>query len=222
MKKRMGLGALLGAGALVFAMSGVAFATAPAPHVTVTKDAFPESVPADGGDVQFTVHVQNDGTGAADLHTVVVGDNMVGCTLSGPTGDDGDGILNVGETWDYTCTVTDVAPNTTNTATVNACKDSSPNCNSDKHDASGQGQVEVGLCEAECDVLPSSAPSEQPSAQPSQGGGGASNIPTQAPTDTSATGNAGPANSAWFLVVAFAVLLGSLYILRPATARRER
>lgn len=217
MSKRMGLGALLGAGALVFAMSGVAFATAPAPHITVTKDASPESVPADGGDVTFTVHVLNDGTGAADLHTVVVGDNMVGCTLAGPTGDDGDGILNVNETWDYTCTVTGVQPNTTNTATVNACKDSSPGCNSDKHDATGQGSVEVTLCESDC-VLPS----EQPSVQPSQGGGGASNVPTQAPTDTALTGNPGPNETAWFLVVALGVLVGSLFILRPSAARRER
>jgi len=213
MKKRMGLGALLGAGALVFAMSGVAFATAPAPHITVTKEASPETVPAGGGDVTFTVHVENDGTGAADLHTVVVGDTMVGCSLAGPTGDDGDSILNVGETWDYTCTVTNVAPNTTNTATANACKDSSPNCNSDKHDATGQGSVEVGLCEADCAL---------PSAQPTQGGGDASNLPTQAPTDTSVTGNTGPTDTAWFLVVGLAVLLGSLYVLRPAGARRER
>ena len=64
--------------------------------------------------------------------------------------------------------------------------------------------------------------SEQPSAEPSQGGGGASNIPTQAPTDTAVIGNGGPNETAWFLVVAFGVLVGSLFILRPSASRRER
>jgi len=207
------LGALLGAAVLTMAMVGTVSATAPTYTISVTKTAEPPTVPVSGADVTFTVWVQNTGTG--DFHTVNVGDSMGGCSLSGPSGDTGsDGILSAGETWSWTCTVSDVTPGTQNTATANACHNASPNCNQDAHDATGQGSVTVNACEV--------CPSEQPSVQPSQGGGGESNLPTQAPTDTAVTGSSGPTDTAWFLVVALAVLLGSLYVLRPAAARRER
>lgn len=216
MKKRMGFGALLGAGALVFAMVGSAAALPPAYAVTVTKTAFPASVPAEGGDVMFTVSVEN--TGVGDLHTVNVADDMVGCTLDGPVADAGsDGILSEGETWDYTCTVTGVDPDTTNTASVAACHNSSPNCNQDAHDAVGQGQVTVGLCESDCEVLPTDAPSAAPSAAPTGAG-----LPTEAPTDTAGVGSSSPANTAWLLIVALGVLLGSVVVLRPASVRPRR
>jgi hypothetical protein len=66
--------------------------------------------------VTYTYDVTN--IGDVDLENVVVGDNM--CTpVNGPSGDDGDGILNVNETWTYDCTTT-ISTETTNLATVTA------------------------------------------------------------------------------------------------------
>jgi hypothetical protein len=204
---KRGIGALLGAGLLAMALAGPATA-APVYTITVTKDADPPTVPVEGGDVTFTVHVHAD---SGDFHTVNPADEMGGCSLSGPTGDVGsDGILSEGETWDYTCTVTDVSPNTENTASATACHNSSPNCNQDSHDATDSGSVTVGLCESDC------APA------PTDGGGDASNVPTQAPTDTAITTSSSPADTAWFLVLALGALLASLFVLRPSAVRRER
>jgi len=64
--------------------------------------------------VEFTIQVDN--TGNIDLKNVVVVDPL--CTLSGPTGDSSDiGVLDVGETWTYTCLIT-MTQNIVNTATV--------------------------------------------------------------------------------------------------------
>jgi LPXTG-motif cell wall-anchored protein len=210
------LGVLIGAAVLTFAAVGSVSANAPTYTVEATKSATPDSVPAEGGDVTFTVQVHSTGTGG--IATVQLTDDMVGCTFAGPTGDGGSiGTLDPDETWTYTCTVSNVAPDTKNTVTVDACHNSSPNCKQDEQKFETTADVTVGLCESDCAL-----PSEQPSAQPTQGGGDASNLPTQAPTDTSVTGNTGPTDTAWFLVVGLAVLLGSLYVLRPAGARRER
>src|SRR5689334_25421545 len=101
MRKRMGLGALLGAGALVFLMVGSASAVKPVYGIDVTKVADPTTVPAGGGDVTFTITVTNTGTG--DFHTVTPVDTDPGCTLAGPTGDTGsDGILSADEVWTWT------------------------------------------------------------------------------------------------------------------------
>lgn len=214
------LGALIGAAVLTMAAVGTVSAAAPTYTIDVTKTASPDSVPAEGGDVTFTVTVHNTGTG--DFATVQLTDSMGGCSFGAPTGDAGtSGVLDNGETWTYTCLVTGVNPDDTNTVTVDACHNSSPNCKQDVQRVEEQAQVQVGLCESDC-VLPSEQPSEQPSAEPSQGGGGASNIPTQAPTDTAVIGNGGPNETAWFLVVTFGVLVGSLFILRPSASRRER
>jgi hypothetical protein len=223
MNGRKGLVALLGAGLLVMAAVGSAAATAPQYAITVTKTADPPAVSVDGADVTFTVTVEAK---TGDFHTVNVSDSLGGCTLSGPTGDVGsDGVLSEGETWTYTCTVADVTPETSNTATVDACHNSSPNCNQQTHDVGGSDQVTVGLCESDC---PTNSPSESASASastsvsPSTSGGGVgqTNVP---PTDVlGPTGTSGPADSAWLLVVALGVLLASLVVLRPNTARRHR
>lgn len=54
--------------------------------------------------INFTVKVRNAGN--TPLNTVNVTDSLPQCTLSGPTGDDGDNQLAVGEVWTYTCTLT--------------------------------------------------------------------------------------------------------------------
>jgi len=201
MNKRSRLAALMGAGVLTFAAVGAVLA-APTYHITVTKTADPTSVPAGGGDVTFTVHVAAD-QGTAFFQGVNVSDSLVGCTLGAPTGDDGDGKLEDGETWNYSCTV-HVTPGTTNTATVNACHDgSSGQCNNSNHNASGSGEVTVTLSNGN----PGTSP-------------GASGQPS---TDTLVpTGESGPANAAWLIIAALGVLLGSIVVLSPARIGRRR
>jgi hypothetical protein len=72
-----------------------------------------EGVPTD---VTYFYDVTN--TGDVDLDNVLVVDDMCG-PVNGPFGDDGDGLLNVGETWTYDCSTT-IFTETTNTATVTA------------------------------------------------------------------------------------------------------
>lgn len=54
--------------------------------------------------INFTVKVRN--VGNTPLNTVNVTDSLPQCALSGPTGDDGDNQLAVGEVWTYTCALT--------------------------------------------------------------------------------------------------------------------
>ncbi len=83
-------------------------------EITVTKTADPTVIRPDGT-ATFTIEAEN--TGDVDLTSIVVDDPE--CTsLTGPTGDDGDAVLNVGETWAYTCTVDNVTAGFTNSATV--------------------------------------------------------------------------------------------------------
>ena len=67
-------------------------------------------------DVTYTYDVEN--TGTEDLTSVVVDDDFCD-SVTGPTGDDGDGYLNPGETWTYTCT-TAISDTTLNTVDVDA------------------------------------------------------------------------------------------------------
>jgi len=65
----------------------------------------------------FTITAQN--TGNVDLSNVTVADVPPCDTLTGPTGDtDGDNELDTTETWSWTCTVTNVTADFTNTAVV--------------------------------------------------------------------------------------------------------
>jgi hypothetical protein len=214
MSKRR-LGALIGAAVLSLAAVGTASAK-PTYAIDVTKGADPASVPSGGGDVLFTVWVANTGTGF--FQVVNVNDPLAGCSIAYSSGDtNSDGNLSAGETWVYTCTVTGVTPGTENTVTVNACHDGSKSsCNNDAHDATGGANVTVTLCEEACATLvpPTPAPT------PTSGGGNATSLPTQAPTDTTGRTSV-PSDSAWFLVVALGVLLASLVVLRPAKGSRR-
>ena len=69
-----------------------------------------------GGTVTYTYKVTN--TGADVLHAVTVTDNK--CSpVTGPTGDNGNGVLDLQETWTYTCTTT-LSVDTTNIGSVTA------------------------------------------------------------------------------------------------------
>jgi uncharacterized protein with FMN-binding domain len=69
-----------------------------------------------GSTVNFTYTLKN--TGQTDFTNVRISD--VGCSqIVGPTGNDGDPLLNIGETWTYTCSTVLLADQT-NLATVTA------------------------------------------------------------------------------------------------------
>jgi len=162
MVKRNRIGALLAAGALVMGVAAVTFAAGGPPtyFIEVTKTADPASVPSTGGTVEFSVWVDNTGTG--QFAAVVVDDGMAGCTMVLASGDgDADLKLDSNETWQYTCTVNDVEPDDTNTATVNACHDAGGACGGTTHDAQDTDSVTLGDCE--CTTPPSSQP---PSSDP--------------------------------------------------------
>ena len=105
------------------ALSGTVTASAQAtvdvihPHIYVQKQAAPLAVRV-GDTVDYTIIVDNNGD--VDLTDVVVDDDLVGCTLSGPAGDDGNLILEWDETWTYSCSVTAGTEDIVNTATVTA------------------------------------------------------------------------------------------------------
>ncbi|MHC5004811.1 MAG: DUF7507 domain-containing protein, partial [Planctomycetota bacterium] len=87
------------------------------PEIRLQKTADParvcEGVPTP---VTYTFVVEN--LGEVDLTEVALIDDTCG-PIEGPDGDDGDGLLNPGETWQYTCTAV-VSGTTTNEATVSA------------------------------------------------------------------------------------------------------
>lgn len=82
------------------------------PGLHVTKLA--DKTYVDPGElINFSIYVLN--TGDAPLSDVVLTDSLPGCVLSGPVGDDGDGVLAPAEEWLYTC-ATSVEVDTVNTA----------------------------------------------------------------------------------------------------------
>ncbi|MGD8329742.1 MAG: hypothetical protein PVJ49_09905 [Acidobacteriota bacterium] len=90
--------------------------TVPSPAIAVAKTP-PNQIISSGDDANFVISVDN--TGDVALENVIVDDPQ--CTsLTGPTGDDGDAILQTTETWSYACTVTGVTVSFTNAVTVKA------------------------------------------------------------------------------------------------------
>lgn len=68
---------------------------------------------------------------------------------------------------------------------------------------------------------PTTPPTEAPT--PSQGFGGDTNAPSQPSTDSVVgTGNSGPSDTAWLLVVALGVILASVVVLTPARSKTRR
>ncbi|MBI2781635.1 MAG: hypothetical protein HYX55_07560 [Chloroflexi bacterium] len=220
---RTKLGALLAAGGLVMLAASAVVAAPPTYTFDVTKTADPGAVPATGGDVEYTIWVENTGTGF--FQTVVVDDGMAGCTLGAPTGDDGDGKFEPGETWAYSCTVTGVTPGTQNTASVNGCHDLSACVSS--HDFTDTGSVTV----TEGDPATQPPATEPPATNPP-----ATNPPSGTPNPTSAVAgatqpttdaelgaaSAGTGTNGLLLVIALGMLLASVVLVKPAKPVRQR
>ncbi|MCB9123707.1 MAG: DUF11 domain-containing protein [Caldilineaceae bacterium] len=90
-----------------------AFVDVIAPQLSLVKTADRSEVVA-GETVTFRIEVANQGD--TPLTNVVVDDGLPACALSAPAGDDGNGALDPGETWVYTCAMA-ITADTTNTAT---------------------------------------------------------------------------------------------------------
>jgi uncharacterized repeat protein (TIGR01451 family) len=80
------------------------------PAIEADKQADP-TVVEPGDMITFTVAISN--TGDVVLEDIAVVDTL--CVLSAPEGDDGDGLLQVGEEWVYTCTMVAGSERITNT-----------------------------------------------------------------------------------------------------------
>jgi uncharacterized protein YegL len=84
--------------------------------VTIEKEADPTEVPFGGGEVTYTYWVSHNAPGGLPFSDVAVTDDK--CSpVNYDSGDDGDGLLEDGETWVFTCTTT-ITEETTNTACV--------------------------------------------------------------------------------------------------------
>lgn len=84
--------------------------------IQITKDADPTQLPVGGGDVTYTYHVSHIAQGGTPFSDVSVSDDK--CSpVAYVSGDDGDKLLEFGETWVFSCT-TKVAVDTLNTACV--------------------------------------------------------------------------------------------------------
>jgi len=92
----------------------VAFTEAPDIAINKTPDT---STVEPGADVEFTLAV-TVGTGNVAINNVVVTDNQCDSAPALQSGDNGDGVLDITETWIYTCTVSDINADFTNTATA--------------------------------------------------------------------------------------------------------
>jgi hypothetical protein len=89
--------------------------TALAGAISLDKTVNPGTIHA-GGTVTYTYKVTN--TGSEVLHAVAITDDK--CSpVTGPTGDNGNGVLDLQETWTYTCTTT-LSVDTTNIGSVSA------------------------------------------------------------------------------------------------------
>ncbi len=84
-------------------------ATAPKPHLTLTKTASPASGVAPLA-VTFSYTVHNDGEATTTLSDVAVTDAQCGPVVRGGTDAGTDGLLSVGETWTFTCSTSFAAP----------------------------------------------------------------------------------------------------------------
>jgi hypothetical protein len=200
MNKRSRLAALLGAGLLTFAVTGVALASTDllAGQVGITlseKDATGTDA-CDGVDVP---------DGGAVLHFVLTGtsdtDGSLDFVLSNPTtnGHADSATDNNGQTLDWWVPVDSATGDTVlESATTSA---------------DGDNLVLSHVCFG--------APAPTPT--PGGGGGGESDVPTQPATDSiGSTGNSGPTDTAWLLVVGLGVLLASIVVLTPARAKSRR
>ena len=93
------------------------------PAINIAKTPATQTV-VSGANVSFTLTVTNPGDVA--LSSIVITDPACD-TLTGPSGDDGDAILQTTETWTYTCTVNNVTADFTNNVSVSGTPPVGPN-----------------------------------------------------------------------------------------------
>ncbi|MFQ5399230.1 MAG: multicopper oxidase domain-containing protein [Anaerolineae bacterium] len=117
------------------------------PSFTVSKTANPTMVYG-GQQVDYTIVVDN--TGDVDLSNIIVNDDLTGCTLAGPTGDGGTpNVLDTGDTWSFTCSVSVPFSDISNTAVVTATDPLGG-------DLTGQASAFVNVINPDIDVFKSS------------------------------------------------------------------
>jgi hypothetical protein len=100
--------ALFAAAAIGFTMVASAMASSPSPpavnaSIDVIHTASPISLPAGGGLIAYTYVVTN--TGTMPLSNVIVADDACGPVSSTGGDRNGNGVLDVTETWTYACSV---------------------------------------------------------------------------------------------------------------------
>jgi hypothetical protein len=142
------LGLILVVLVLTMAMLTFVQAKSPAAPITVAKEADPTVVRV-GGTVHYVITV--DSHGGSDLSNVTVDDDLRGCTLAGPSGDNGNRVLEPGETWTYDCSVTAGNEDIVNTATVTATDERSET-------VSGSAQATVDVIHPDIDIEKQAAP----------------------------------------------------------------
>lgn len=201
--KRSKLAALLGAGLLTFGVAGIALADG-----TVTWDG-------SQGLTDGLPNVQCDADNAPGTVTFIL-------TLGGGSNTVTSATLNLGGSGSGSVTNTPTG-NEVHLQIAFSGDFSTLTASADYVGTLGDGAHNLTIshyCPGEQESTP---PSEQPSEQPSQGGGGDTNQPTQPSTDALGTsGQSGPSDSAWLLVVALGVLLASVVVLTPARSKTRR
>ncbi|MCQ3976543.1 MAG: hypothetical protein DPW09_24185, partial [Anaerolineae bacterium] len=104
-----------------------------------------------GETVTFTIAAKN--TGDTRLEKVSVSDSLPSCALAGPSGDGwADNVLDVGETWTYTCSVT-LLEDAQSTASVTA-QDKL------KHPVGGSGSTFVDVVDPDIDIVKTASASQ--------------------------------------------------------------
>lgn len=227
------LAALIGAGALVFAMAGTALAATGASDQGV--------VPTFDGD-----NITLDGNGNSDQADCLAADGLeTGDSAGSGTTDNG-----VTVTWTYDGTTKEFGFTATGGLVSIAYVKGSSGYNTYDYTGFAGGGVDsdggmfapdnasegpAGLSHAVfCTVggeTPSDAPSDAPTATPdveatptfNASEAGITDAPSEPNTATiGGNGTSGPADGAWLLVVALGVLLASVVVLTPARAKNRR
>lgn len=134
--------------------------TARTPRISLTKTANPVSLPAGGGTVVYTFAVANKGD--APLTTVSVVDDVCAPVEYASGDDDGDRVLDTGETWMFTCSQV-ITQTTTNAAVARGVY---------------QGSAVTAADDATVTVAPSTPTPSDPNAPTPTPSGGVQESPT--------------------------------------------
>jgi hypothetical protein len=222
MKRR--IAALLGAAALLFAVSGVALAATPASDDGITPVFHSGQIQDPGtgsdhdkADCSTDDFVDLSATGSATTGNGVTVDVTVNGTTNAVSFTATGGLVTIAyikgsdayNVYDYTGQTDGGVASDGNLFAPDAGNSGSAAQLSHAIFCTGPGT----------ESTPTPAPTTEPT--PSGGVGGDTNQPTQPPTD-SLLGSSGPTDTAWLLVVGLGVLLASVVVLTPARAKNRR